>query len=134
MKDKDSFLFCYSILFRLWPFHMRALSSWQLECFEGKQRESIGLESSVVATYQLCLLWVSSSILKYIPYIIIILCVNDSEWIGYHFYADDSEIYITFDCLSCDSFLQLLSTVFEECSLVGRPINSSLTDQKLNFY
>src|SRR5688572_195391 len=32
----------------------------------------------------------------------------------YHFYADDTQIYISFDSLSCDSSVQLLSAVFDE--------------------
>src|ERR1043165_9610948 len=34
--------------------------------------------------------------------------------LGYHFYADDTQIYISFDSLSCDSSVQLLSAVFDE--------------------
>src|SRR5688572_29378429 len=32
----------------------------------------------------------------------------------YHFYADDTQIYISFDSLSCDSSIQMLSAVFDE--------------------
>ena len=38
----------------------------------------------------------------------------DNHSLGYHFYADDTQIYISFDSLSCDSSVQLLSAVFDE--------------------
>ena len=40
--------------------------------------------------------------------------IAGSHSLGYHFCADDTQIYISFDSLSCDSSVQLLSAVFDE--------------------
>ena len=40
--------------------------------------------------------------------------LDNNHLLGYHFYADDTHIYISFDSLSCDSSLWLLSAVFDK--------------------
>ena len=53
----------------------------------------------------------------------------DNHSLGYHFCADDTQICISFDSLSCDSSVQLLSAVFDEVQSWMASSNSSLTHQ-----
>ena len=143
-------MFCYSILFRLWPFHMTAQSSWQLECFGGRQKQNIGLGWSAAATYQLCLPWVSSSILKHIS--CIMLRVNDgidcissqycwhlilhciSQFLLWSLWTWRGTIGIAWMDELMNEQLQFLSTVFGAMQSMRVTYELPKADLKLNFY